>query len=186
MDKTDEELIETYYQGKEEAVEMLFTRYKMPVFNFSLRILNGRADAEDATGEVFLSLFRKKYTPRAGVKFSTWLFAVARNACLTQIRKRKKWLPMWLTKNESGEYEQWDIPDTADLPHEVLGKREEALKVRKAISLLPDLQKEALVLREYHHFKYDQISEILNCSLEQVKINIFRARERLRVVLKEA
>ncbi len=185
MVQTDEELVESYYQGNEEALEMLFARYKNPVLNFSLRILNGRADAEDVTSEVFLSLFGKKYTQKAGARFSTWLFTVARNACLSQMRKRKKWLSIWFTKNNSGEYEQWDIPDEADLPNEVLAKREEAVKVKQAINLLPDLQKETLVLREYHYFKYDQISKILGCSLEQVKINIFRARERLRGTLME-
>lgn len=185
MDQTDEELVESYYQGNEEALEVLFIRYKMPVFNFSLRILNGRADAEDVTGEVFLSLFAKKYTQKSGAKFSTWLFTVARNACFTQMRKRKKWTSMWFTKNDSGQCEEWQIADAADLPNESLVKREEALKVKKAIDELPELQKEALVLREYHDMKYGQISEILDCSLEQVKINIFRARERLRVALKE-
>ncbi len=183
MEQTDEDLVKSYYQGNEEALEMLFARYKMPILNFSLRILNGRADAEDVTSEVFLSLFAKKYAPKQGVRFSTWLFTVARNACLTQKRKQKKMFGMWFTKKESSTYEEWNIPDKADLPNEVLSKKEEALKVKQAIQNLPELQKEILILREYHFFKYAQISEIVGCSLEQVKINIFRARENLRGVL---
>ncbi len=183
MEKQDEELIMEYYQGCEEALEMLFHRYKKPVLNFALRILNNRADAEDVTGEVFVVVFEKKYVQKPKAKFSTWLFTVAHNACITRIRKRKKTISLWFTKNDSGEYEPWDVVDPKTSPREELVKRETALEVKKAIAKLPDTQKEALILREYHHFSYEQITEVLSCSLENVKILIYRARERLRTEL---
>ena len=86
-------------------------------------------------------------------------------------------------KNNSNTYEEWDIPDTSSLPPDELVKLETAIHVKKAIHNLPESQKEAIVLREYHQLNYNEISEILGCSLEQVKILIFRGRERLRVEL---
>lgn len=159
---------------------MLFQRYKKPVLNFALRILGNRADAEDVTGEVFLVVFTKKYAQKPGARFSTWLFAVAHNACITRIRKRKRTVSLWFTKDASGEVEQWEVMDPEASHTEKLIKKETALQVKKAIAKLPPQQKEALILREYHDLSYEQITEILNCSLQNVKILIYRARERLR------
>ena len=82
--------------------------------------------------------------------------------------------------DEDGEYKEWDVPDTAPLASDELNKKDTAIYVKKAIAKLPVLQKEALVLREYHNLSYEEISQVLNCSLEQVKILIFRGRERLK------
>lgn len=182
MEKDDADLIREFAGGNTEAMETLFERYKKPVLNFALRILNNRADAEDVASEVFLVLVTRRYSPQPGAKFSTWLFAVARNACLTRVRKKRKVMPLWFT-TDSGQEEQWDVPDAAALPREDLARQETVQHIRQAISTLPDEQKEALVLREYHNLSYDDISKVLGCSLEKVKILIYRARERLRADL---
>ncbi|MCA9403583.1 MAG: sigma-70 family RNA polymerase sigma factor, partial [Candidatus Omnitrophica bacterium] len=79
--------------------------------------------------------------------------------------------------------EQWDVPDHADSSAELLQKKERARHVQQAILRLPYQQREAIVLREYHRFSYDEIAKILNCSLTNVKQLIFRGRERLRTEL---
>lgn len=185
IEKTDETLIFEYQNGAAEALEALFERYKKPVFNFALRILGNRADAEDATSEVMTVLFVKKtsYTSTPGVKFSTWLFTVARNTCISRIRKRKKMISLWFTKNDSGEYEEWDLADPRPQASEELARQEMARKVKKVITELPLDQKEALVLREYHGLSYQEISAVLQCSTDNVKVLIFRARESLRARL---
>ena len=180
MDKQDEEIMLEYQSGQEEAITMIFERYKNSILNFCLRILGNRADAEDVTGDVFLSLFSKRYTYDPKAKFSTWLYTIARNSCIDRIRKRKNFVSIWFTQKEDGRVDQWDIEDAQDLSREELGKKEMAAQVRLAISKLPLEQKEAIVLREYHSLSYEQIAVILNCSLEKTKILIFRARERLR------
>ena len=185
MEKRDEELILDYQNGDSAALGVLFERYKMPVFNFSLRILGNRADAEDVTSEVMVILFSKKeaYVNLPGAKFSTWLYTVARNACISQIRKRKRTVSLWFNKNDSEEYQEWDVADEGDLADEQAAQREMAHKVRHAISGLPLNQKEALVLREYQKLSYQEISVILDVSVDNVKVLIFRARENLRVQL---
>ncbi len=180
MEHRDEELVEAYQQGNTKAFETLFDRHKRGVFNFALRMLNNRADAEDVTSDVFLQVVNRKYAYNRTAKFSTWLFTVTRNACITRLRKRNAFVSMWTKKDDGDDYEMWDFPDNQNSPSEDLKWKEERTMVRKAINQLPLMQKDALILREYLHVSYDDIAQVLGCSLENVKILIFRARERLR------
>ena len=180
MDKRDEDLIHEYQLGNEEALTMLFERYKRPILNYALRILGNRADAEDVAGEVFLALFEKKDSYQPQAKFSTWLYTIARNNCISRIRKRKFQISLWFEKDETGELQCLDIPDDKNLPPQELARKETSFYLRRAIAKLPLEQKEALILREYQQLSYEEISQVLGCSLEKVKVVIFRAREKLR------
>ncbi len=180
MDQNDEDIMEDYQSGNHEVIEMIFTRYKNRIINFSLRMLGNRADAEDVTGDVFLALFKKKYTFDPKAKFSTWLFTIARNCCISRIRKRKNIVSIWFTHKDTGSVDQWEIEDTKESSSEALEGRENAVAVKAAIAKLPVEQRESIILREYHDMSYEQISQVLGCSMEKVKILIYRARERLR------
>lgn len=161
-------------------MEMLFDHYKKPILNFALRITGNRADAEDVVSDVFMAVFikRESYQPRA--KFSTWIFTIARNSCISKLRKKKNMFSMWMQNNQSGDYELLDVPDTETMPDQLAKDKEMTAQVKKAIEKLPETQREALVLREYQNFSYEEISHILGCSIDNVKVLIFRARERLR------
>ena len=185
MEQRDEDIMMEYRSGGEPgSIAIIFFRYKARILNFCLRMLGNRADAEDVTGDVFLTLFSRKYAYDPEAKFSTWLYTVARNNCIDRIRKRKNLVSVWFSSKSSNEYEQWDVKDTEDHAAEQLSRREAASRVRRAIGLLPFEQREAIILREYHRLSYGEISQILNCSLEKVKILIFRGREGLREELK--
>ncbi|MBF0523223.1 MAG: sigma-70 family RNA polymerase sigma factor [Candidatus Omnitrophica bacterium] len=181
--KTDEILISEYQQGNAQALEELFGRYKKAIFNYALRLLGDRADAEDIVAESFMILVTNKMAYQPQAKFSTWFYRVAHNMAISRIRRRKYSVSMWFKKNDGDDFEEWDVADTKDLPQEELIKKEKNLAVRKAIQKLPEDQKEALILREYQELSYHEISVILDCSLENVKILIFRAREALRTEL---
>lgn len=183
MEQTDEELISAYHNGETNALTALFNRYKRPVFNFALRMLNNRSDAEDVASEVFFQLFKRRYVYNHTAKLSTWLFAVARNACITRIRKNQNMVSLWFKNDSEDGFAQWDVPDTAAPAAENLNKQEMQTIVRRAINKLPLEQKEALILREYMKTNYADIAQVLGCSLEKVKVLIFRARERLRLEL---
>ena len=183
MDKPDHELMQEYADGNQQAIEMIFERYKSKILNFCVRILGNRADAEDVTGDVFLKLFANKYTYDPRAKFSTWLFTIARNDCISRIRKRKNLVSIWFGNKNSEQADQWDIPDESHMPDHTAKQKETQTFVRRAIQQLPLEQREAIVLREYHKMNYEDISKVLNCSLEKVKVLIFRGREKLRVEL---
>ncbi len=180
MDKQDEDLIVEYQQGNQYALIQLFYRYKAKIFNFALRLLQDRAEAEDVTSDVFLALSAGKYTGRTSARLSTWLFTVARNTCISRMRQRGRHIGLWFKRDEGDDCLQWDIPDKANIPSEQLQRQEHAVLVKKAIAKLPALQRQALILREYHKMDYLQIAQVLDCSLANVKILIFRAREHLR------
>ena len=180
MDQTDEELVRAYYGGDSKAFEMLFVRHKVKVFNFSLRMLSVRADAEDVTSDVFIQLFGKRFKDDGRAKLTTWLFTVARNASLTKLRSIKNTVSLWFKQAGTDEYHEWDVPDPGESSSEIMDQHEQALKVKKALQALPVEQKEALILREYFQKDYQEISQILGCSLEKVKVLIFRGREALR------
>ena len=184
MGKRDEELIIEVQSGSAAAMEELFQRYKRSIFNYALKILSNRADAEDVVSEVFIILFSRQYSYSPTAKFSTWLYTVAHNVSISRIRKRRRWLSVWFKKEDGEDFSAWEIPDTRTLPAEDLEQKETAWYVKKAIAKLPSQQREVLVLREYQGLSYEEIARVLNISLAQVKILIFRGRERLREELR--
>ncbi|MFA5060144.1 MAG: RNA polymerase sigma factor [Candidatus Omnitrophota bacterium] len=165
--------------GDAAAIEEVFAQYKKPLFNYALRVAGNRADAEDVVSEVFLALSSHKYSPRPDIKFSTWAYAVAHNFAISIIRKRKTTVSFWF-QNQDDETEELQIADTSNLPNAVAQERENAVLVKRAIGHLNLAQKEAIILREYHSLSYDEISQVMNITLEKVKILIFRAREQLK------
>ncbi|MEI8011788.1 MAG: sigma-70 family RNA polymerase sigma factor [Candidatus Omnitrophota bacterium] len=183
MERTDEELIRAYASGEPDAVGLLFARHKGSIFNFALRLIGNRADAEDVTSDIFLQLFNRRYQPIPQVKFTTWLFAVARNACLSRIRSRNMLGSFWFKRDGEDGFEEQEVVDPAENQGEALRSKEKAKMVKRAVLDLPHPQKEALILREYFSKDYAEIAVILGCSLDNVKVLIFRGRERLRISL---
>lgn len=182
MELTDEELIESFQKGNQTAFTMMFERYKGRLFNFCLRFLANRAEAEDVTSDVFVAFINNRYTSVAQVKFSTWAFTVARNGCIDRLRKGKHVGSTWV-QNDQGEMEELSIKDREPLAREKIDQQHVQDQVQLAIQKLPLEQKEAIILREFHDLSYNEIAQVLNCSLENVKILIFRGRERLRLEL---
>ena len=182
-EEKDEVLMVGFNAGNQSSLEILFKRYQKPVFNFAWRLLGHRADAEDVTADVFTKLASGKvqYEPRS--KFSTWIFTITRNHVLSKLRKQKAFAPLSLFKTQSGETVPRDIADPKPLASDIMNQNETALQVSKAIAKLALNQREAIVLREYHEFTYEEIATTLDCSLANVKVLIFRARETLRVEL---
>lgn len=179
--KTDEDLMVAIKMGDKTALEEIFGRYKSRIFRFAFSMLRNRADAEDSTGDVFLLVYRKRHTFKSGASFSPWIYAISRNRCLNMIRKKKKIFFMSLFGTHTGGGEaSVDIPDDRSTPTEEMEKKEQIQHVRSAIKRLPYEQREAITLRQYHGFTYNDISRILECSLEKVKILIYRAKEQLR------
>ncbi|MCK5706605.1 MAG: RNA polymerase sigma factor [Candidatus Aureabacteria bacterium] len=183
MDRTDEQIMLVFQSGDINGVEMLFERYKIRIFNFCYRILGNRSDAEEVAGDVFMCLVSQKSTFDPQKTFSTWLYTIARNKCISRIRKQKKMVLFGSFFDKDPEKGSVDIKNGHSTPSESLVKKETSEHVRHAIAGLPPEQREAITLKQYHDLSYLQISEVLDCSLEKVKILIFRAKEQLRIEL---
>lgn len=180
MEQTDEMLMRACQLGDETAMKRIFEHNKVRIFNFCYGILRNRADAEEVAAEVFLTLIRKKHLYDPERTFSTWIFTIARNLCFNRIRNRKKTLSFWFSSKDTDQFESWEVPDEGEDSRESLERKERARHIRMAIAGLPLEQREAIELRQYQGFSYKEISEILNCSVDKVKILIFRAKQSLK------
>lgn len=175
---TDEQLMLEYQNGDVSAMDELLVRYKNPVYHFAFRICRNEAEAQDITQEVFLKIHQCRLSYVQSGKFSTWIFSICHNACVSRLRK-SKWLVFW-PRNKDNEEELVDFKSPDPSPEEVTSGNDIASLVKENIQSLPFLQKEALVLREYEKLDYAEIAKILKKPLGTVKILIHRARQTLK------
>ncbi|MBI4004109.1 MAG: RNA polymerase sigma factor [Candidatus Omnitrophica bacterium] len=182
---SDEEVMMDYQAGHEGAFRELFERYKGRILHFCVGLLGNRADAEDVAGEVFLAVVAQRNGYHRGPKLSTWLYTIAHHKCVDRIRRRRWVMPLGGRRQalEDDEEAAWDPPSPQESAVETLARKDVAARVRQAIVRLPVEQREAIMLRQYHDCSYEQISEVLQCSLAKVKVLIFRGKERLRTEL---
>ncbi|HOY10282.1 MAG TPA: sigma factor [Candidatus Omnitrophota bacterium] len=119
MEKTAEQILTEYISGDREAIRMIYVRYKTRLFNFCLRLLDNRADAEEVPGDVFMTLIAGcTYDPERNIRFSTWIYTVARNTCVSRMRKRKYLTSFWHSPSGQDGHQEWDPPDSRDLSRE--------------------------------------------------------------------
>ena len=181
QDSADSEVMLRYQKGEARAMDELLRRYKNPIFNFAFRMTQDASEAQDIAQEVFLRLhqYRDRWTPTG--KFSTWIFSITHNLCISRLR-RKKWFAIWpRQQDDPDELVEFASPDLS--PEEVVSVNEAADVLKKCIQGLPFLQKEALILREYQDLDYEEISQILKKSLNTIKTLIHRARQNLKLKL---
>lgn len=165
MEITDLQLIEQLQAGHDAAFDELLSRYKRPVLNFCYRMIGD--EAEDVAQEVFVRVYQRicDYRPRA--KFSTWLFALARNACIDRLRYRKR--------HPTEPLESAPEPFTTPRETDEIGEQ-----IAAAIAELPEDQRTAIVLAEYHDMSYAEIAGVMKCSEKSVESRLYRAKQTLR------
>jgi len=174
-------------QGDREAFEMLVEKYKQPVMNLVYRTLPDAAEAEDLAQHVFLQVFKSAHRYEVSAKFSTWIFTIARNLCLNEIRRRSRHPAESLegasTENEDQPARQFEDAKIFSPPDALLqGELEQ--KIAEALEGLPEKQRTALVLCRQEELSYEEIAAVLGCSLSATKSLIHRARETLKQRLK--
>ena len=174
-------------RGDRAAFAELVEKYKQPVMNLVYRTLRDEAEAEDLAQNVFLQVYKsaKRYESRA--KFSTWLFTIARNLCLNEIRRRSRH-PADSLEESHAEHEDQPRQQYEDkgsvAPPEKLLHGELAQKIEEALAGLPENQRTAILLCRQEELSYEEIAKILACSLSATKSLIHRGRETLKEKLK--
>ena len=188
--ETDEELMARFQAGDSDAMEQLFARFQKPLFNFFYRMVGRRETAEDLVQETFVKLCRFGHTfCGSNAKFTTWLYSVAGNQCRDFIRhsNRRPEMPVADMEETYSEEDQVELPlASLESPvEEHLMQMEFREELKVAINSLPEKERTAIILREYHDLEYKEIAETLGCPIGSVKVLIFRARQRLRERLKD-
>jgi RNA polymerase sigma-70 factor, ECF subfamily len=169
------------------AFEELVDKYRQPITNLVYRTLQDAAEAEDLAQNVFVQVFKSAHRYRVSAKFSTWLYTIARNLCLNEIRRRSRHPADHL---ELGQPEQEDQParqyqDVKSFSAPDLLLRDELVgKVEEALAGLPENQRTALLLCREEELSYEEIAAVLGCSLSATKSLIHRGRESLKQKLK--
>lgn len=172
----DRDLVARAQGGDEQAFTDLMVRYQQPVLHFVFRLLAGASDAEDVAQETFVrayfNLRRFRFRPQA--RFSTWLFQIARNAALDHLRRRARRAE---TPWPEGAAEPAAPTPAAD---QALQDRELGEALARAFAALPEEQRTALVLAEYHGASAAEIAAVLDCSVRAAEARLFRARQEVR------
>ena len=175
---SEEELIARCREGDLEAFGQLYARYERPVYRFAYHILGDPDDADDVKQDVFLKVYRTIGGFRGECSLQTWLLKVTGNLCRDRIKTR-------LRRGETAmlpeiEADLYDMSELGRDPAEVLERKDMQATMVRVLKGLPAPQREMIVLRDVEGLSYQEIAEVLECSVASVKLRLFRARRSFR------
>lgn len=178
---TDSQMIQEIKQGNVEVYSELMRRHQRKILAFVYHMLkssNLEMIAEDLCSETFYKAYRSLHSFReVDASFSTWLYTIARNTVLSELRKhRSGQVPL----EESGYV---PVAPLDVIPEQAVLRGEKVEMVREAINRLPEKQRSALILREYEQLDYQEIATILGQTVSAVKSLLFRARTSVKTQL---
>ncbi len=188
-DATDEMLMVRYQRGERAAFAVLVRRHSRPIYNFVLRQVRVPALAEDVTQDVFMRLVQNAAEFKHEARFLTWLYTIARNLCIDQLRKlshrRHASLDQPAVNDPGGQPLRESIADPT--PHASAERSALSAQVRtsivKAVDSLPDDQREVFLLREVANLPFRDIAEITGVPENTVKSRMRYALDRLKSAL---
>jgi len=173
----DTDLIRRARRGDVEAYNLLNSRWEKHVYNYLLRIAGDREEALDLSQDVFLKAYQNLRKLDDPARFAPWLFRIAHNEAFSAFRKRRP---------------ERDVPGSAEFSGDEIAGRDRAfpielsIAVTTALSELPEDQREAVVLKIYQGFKFEEMAEILSCPVSTVKSRLYRGLAALKPVFSEA
>jgi RNA polymerase sigma-70 factor, ECF subfamily len=183
--RDESELVTELQAGSETAFDWLVTHYHGPVYNLILSMLGDTSDAADGTQEVFLKAFRGIRCFRQGSSLKTWLYRIA----IREALNHKRWFKRHLQKNISIDAEPEEghnaieIEDLGATPFDQLAAHEIQHAVQQALQEIPQVFRGAVILRDLEGLSYEEIAEVLECSVGTVKSRILRGRRALKELL---
>ena len=166
----DRDLIVKARRGDVEAYNLLVSRWERRVFNYLLRLVANREDAADVSQDVFLKAYQNLPKLDDPQRFPAWLFRIAHNEAFSLLRRRKP------------ETELIGEPRPPQLGARML-PIELSLAVESALGQLSEDQREAVLLKVYQGFKFDEMAVILECPVSTVKSRLYTALDLLKVAL---
>ena len=174
-------------RGDRRAFEALVDKYQRPILNLIYRTVGDAAEAEDLAQSTFVQVFRSAHRYRDSAKFSSWLYTIARNLCLNELRRRSRHPADSLdaTHPENEDQPLHPLPDgRGTSPPDALLHQELEAKIQEALNALPPNQRIAVALCRQEDLSYEDIAQVLGCSVSATKSLIHRGRETLKQRLK--
>lgn len=182
---SDEELVAAVLAGDPERFGELVERYQVRLVNYLFRLLRNPDDAHDLAQEVLVKVYQAldRFDPQ--FRFSTWLFRIAQNSAIDQIRRRRFRLVSLSPEPVEGEARDWDLPAPERGPYGDLRNRERGDAIQEAIEALPWEYRELILLRHMGELPYEEIARMKEMPLGTVKNKLFRGRQMLKEKLQE-
>ncbi len=169
---TDEQLMEAVKDGDLQQASLLFDRYHKRLYNYLVRMTVDRDTAEDLTQNVFVRMIRYRTSYKQGLKFQSWIYQVARNVFADHYQATRN-------ENRSTMDVERFSDELADANDSLRQEDQERLLIR-SLAMLNDEQRELLVLTRFQHLKYEEVAQLLNTTVANIKVKVHRAIGKLR------
>ena len=180
MTATDEELVARSVAGDTESFNQLIIRWERPIYALAYRQIGREDDARDVCQEAFLRAFRALPGFKGHAKFSSWLYRITLNLCRDWMRRQRR-APFVQVP------EGVDVSDLAaaqatpsESIEDVIGRKDLGRHVARAMQTLPEEQRSAILLKEYHDLTFQEIAELQGCPLSTVKTRLYQGLTVLR------
>src|SRR5215475_9253964 len=179
----DAELMLRVKQGDDACFAVLLEKYRSPVIHFLYRMVQNHGISEELAQEVFLRVYRSRGTYEPTAKFTTWLFRIATHLALNWLRDGKNEKGLERLDDDSVQSASREVSDRKPTVEHTMIHQVKLEEVRRAVALLPEKQRAAVLMHKYEEMEYSQIAAVLSCSESAVKSLLFRAYETLRARL---
>lgn len=179
----DAELMLRVKEGDNASFDVLLEKYRLPVIHFLYRMVQDHGVSEELGQEVFLRVYRSRASYEPTAKFTTWLFRIATHLALNWLRDGKNEKGQERLDDDCGAAPSRDVPDRRPSVEYRLVHQAKLEEVRRAVNMLPEKQRAAVLMHKYEEMEYSQIAAVLSCSESAVKSLLFRAYETLRARL---
>lgn len=186
MPVSDDDLMCKFQKGDESGFLRLLERYQDRILNYVYRMVNDRHLAEDLTQEVFVRIYLNAGRYHPGSRFAPWLYRIASNLAINELRRRKRWRFVAINSNPSDDERNviTDLEDEKTIsPEDSVVKLEAAEEVAEALKKIPMKYRGPLILRELEGYDYEEIAQILDIPRGTVKSRLNRGRSLLTTAL---
>jgi RNA polymerase sigma-70 factor, ECF subfamily len=182
---SDEELVARSRGGDLDSFNQLVLRWERPIYALAYRVIGREEEARDVAQETFLRAFRALSGFKGQAKFSSWLYRITLNLCRDWIRRERR-TPVSQAPEGIDIIELAGEATPGETIEELVARKELGRAVGKAMSQLPEEQRTAIILKEYHGLTFQEIAELLDCPLSTVKTRLYQGLSVLRKQLEEA
>lgn len=176
---TDEELVTRSQGGDVDSFNQLILRWERPIFALAYRVLGREEDARDVSQEAFLRAYRALPGFKGEAKFSSWLYRIALNLCRDWMRKQRR-APVQQMPEGMDPVEMAGEAGPVESVEDLVARKELSQIVGEAMTLLPDEQRTAIILKEYHGMTFQEIAELQGVPLSTVKTRLYQGLTVLR------
>jgi RNA polymerase sigma-70 factor, ECF subfamily len=179
MTWTDEELVARSIGGDAQSFNELILRWERPIYALAYRTIGREEDARDVCQETFLRAFRALPGFRGQAKFSSWLYRIALNLCRDWIRRERRAQIVQAPENVD-LVELASALEPSETVEDLVTRKDLARVVERAMANLPEEQRTAIVLKEYHGLTFQEIADLVGCPLSTVKTRLYQGLTVLR------